>query len=107
MQKQKDMRRTDWKRILKRDYIWDRFVCCGTEGIASLIIIREITQPLIVQNGDHHVTIVDRGMTWLQIALRDQYVWVTAMFDQHDQLLQIYFDITDVNQLESTENPTF
>ena len=107
MQKHRDMRRTDWKRILKRDYLWDRCVYQGMEGIASLILIREITQPLIVRNGDHEVTIVDEEMSWLQVALHDQFVWVTAMFDQQDRLLQIYFDITDGNHLEPAENPTF
>ena len=107
MQKHRDMRRTDWKRILKRDYVWDHCNYQGMAGIASLITIHEVAQPLNVRNGDHEVTIVDEGMSWLQIAFYDQYVWVTAMFDQHDRLLQIYFDITDGNHLEPAENPTF
>lgn len=105
--KRKDMRRSDWKRILKRKYVWDRCTFQEKEGIASLILIREVVQPLVVRNGDHEVTIVDQGMSWLQIAFRNQYVWVTAMFDRHDRLLQIYFDITDGNQLEPADNPTF
>ena len=107
MQKRRDMRRTDWKRILKRDYVWDRCVYQGIEGIAALIVIREITHPLTVRNGNHEVTIVDKEMAWLQIALRDQYVWVTAMFDKNGQLLQIYFDLTNGNCLEPADNPTF
>lgn len=107
MQKHRDMRRTDWKRILKKDYIWKRCVYQEIDGIASLLLIREIAQPLKVRNGNHDVTVVEEGFSWLQIALRDQYVWVTAMFDQHDRLLQVYFDITDGNHLEPSENPTF
>ena len=105
--RQKDMRRTEWKRILKKDYVAEPCCFMDLKGIASLIMIRAITQPLTVTNGDHEVTIVDEGMSWLQIALRDQYVWVTAMFDQQDRLLQIYFDITDGNRLEPAQNPTF
>ena len=107
MQKRRDMRRTDWKRILKRSYTAKRFVCQGMEGISSLILIQEITEPLVVRNGNHEVTIVDVGISWLQIALRDQHVWVTAMFDPQDRLLQIYFDITAGNYLEPEDNPTF
>lgn len=107
MEKRRDMRRTDWKRILKRDYVFHPCAFEGIEGIASLIRIHDITQPLTVRNGDHDVTIVDRGLSWLQIALRGQYVWATAMFDRQGQLLQIYFDITDGNCLEPQENPTF
>ncbi len=107
MQKRRDMRRTDWKRILKRDYVWDTCSYLGMEGISSLILIHKITEPLTVRNGDHDVTIVEEGLSWLQIAFRDQYIWVTAMFDQQDRLLQIYFDITDGNHLEPVENPIF
>jgi len=107
MQKRRDMRRTDWKRILKRDYVAERCTFQGVEGIASLIMIREITQPLTVRNGDHDVTIVDRGMSWVQVALQDQYVWATVMFDRQGRLLQLYFDITNGNCLEPADNPTF
>ena len=107
MQKRRDMRRTDWKRILKREYVQERCICQGMDGIASLILIQDITQPLVVRNGDHEVTIVDRGISWLQIALKNQHVWVTAMFDAQDRLLQIYFDVTDGNHLEPADNPTF
>lgn len=107
MSKYKNMRRSDWKRILEKDYAYQRCSFQGLEGIASLITIHRITQPLTVRNGDHSVTIVDQGMRWLQIALRDQYVWLTAMFDRQDRLLQVYFDITNGNCLEDEEDPTF
>ena len=101
------MRRTDWKRILKRDYQYGSCALGGIDGIASLITIHEVTQPLKVLNGEHEVTIVDKGISWLQIALREQYVWVTAMFDPQGRLLQVYFDVTNGNCLENPENPTF
>ena len=91
------MRRTDWKRILKRDYQYGSCALGGIDGIASLITIHEVTQPLKVLNGEHEVTIVDKGISWLQIALREQYVWVTAMFDPQGRLLQVYFDVTNGN----------
>jgi len=107
MKKRREMQRTDWKRIVKRDYVTAPCECQGIQGIASLILISDVTQPLTVRNGDHNVTIVDKGMTWLQIALENQSVWGTAMFDQQDRLLQIYFDITDGNCLEPANNPSF
>lgn len=107
MKKRRDMQRTDWKRILKREYLSDRCVYQGMEGISSLIRIREITEPLTVRNGVHEVTIVAEGISWLQIALKEQFFWVTAMFDPQDRLLQIYFDITDGNCLDSEDNPSF
>ena len=72
-----------------------------------MLWIHEVAQPLTVRNGDHDVTIADKGMTWLQIAMPDQHVWVTAMFDDQGHVLQIYFDITNGNCLEPADNPTF
>jgi len=101
------MRRTDWRRIEKRDYLSSQ--CCwnGREGIVSLLVMREVTEPLTVECESKPVTIVQAGYKWLQVAFRDTHFWATAMFDQQDELFQIYFDITEENRLENQDNPTF
>lgn len=107
MKRQRDMRRTDWRRIREKEYLVTDCSYNGKDGIASLLLMHKVSKPLTVHNGGNAVTIVEEGHAWLQIALRDTYVWVTAMFDKHDQLLQIYFDITGGNCLEPADNPTF
>ena len=95
MSKERDMRRTDWKRITKRRYISrgeaDIF---GSVGRISLTLIDEVTGPLTVHYHSRAVLIADAGYSWLQAAVPGAHWWLTAMFDECDRLIQIYFDIT-------------
>ncbi len=95
--------RPNWNRILKRT-MHRRPVCIdGHEGLAHILIMDEVREPL-VKNG---ITIVEQGMTWLQIALRDTRFWLTAMFDQGNRLVQIYFDIAAAVHFDDPLVPTF
>ena len=107
MKRKRDMRRTDWRGITKREYVTCEGTCCGWSGIVSLLVMDEVSQPLSVQCKQKKTTIVQQDYSWLQFAFRDEYFWVTAMFDQQDRLFQVYFDITSGNLLDPPENPSF
>ena len=108
MSKERDMRRTDWKRITKRRYTSredaDIF---GNAGRISLTSIDEVTGPLTVHYQSRAVLIADAGFSWFQAAVPGARWWLTAMFDTHDRLIQIYFDITGGSRFDDPENPTF
>ena len=95
MSKERDMRRTDWKCITKRRYVSrgeaDIF---GSAGRISLTLIDEVAGPLTVHYHSRAVLIADAGYSWFQAAVPDARWWLTAMFDECDRLIQIYFDIT-------------
>lgn len=103
----KDMRRSDWSRILSRQYASRPCRFRGREGRVSLLVIEEAAGPLAVQDAGEELNIVEQGYAWVQIALKDQPFWLTAMFDERGELLQIYFDITGGNRFDDPENPTF
>lgn len=103
----KDMRRSDWHRILRREYVSRDMQMHGRRGKESLLLIREVTEPLIVHDAGEDALIVEKDYAWVQIALEGQPFWLTAMFDGHGQLLQIYFDITAGNRFDDPENPWF
>ena len=103
----RNMRRSDWKRILERDYAYRSVNARGEREMESLLTIREITEPLRVRRGEEWVTIVERGYRWVQIAREGAPVWLTAMFDEHGDFLQMYFDITAGNRFDDPEDPTF
>ena len=67
MSKERDMRRTDWKRITKRRYVSrgeaDIF---GSAGRISLTLIDEVTGPLTVHYHSHAVLIAEAGYSWLR-----------------------------------------
>ena len=104
----RDMRRSDWHRILEREYTVSHCSFFDMEGVVSLLQIRKVTEPLLVpgENGEK-VLIADAGYSWLQVAFREQFFWATVMFDDKGRFMQGYFDITGGNSFEDMENPTF
>jgi len=105
--KLRDMRRSDWTRITKREYVSRPCSVGNAEGRESLILIRDITAPLTVSSAGDAVKIVEKDYSWLQIARKDGRHWLTAMFDEQDTLLQMYFDVTDGNIFDNPDNPAF
>ena len=104
----RDMRRSDWHRILEREYTVSPCSFFDMEGVVSLLQIKKVTEPLLVpgENGEK-VLIADEGYFWLQVAFKEQYFWATVMYDDKGSFMQGYFDITGGNSFEDMENPTF
>ncbi len=103
----RDMYRSDWMRITQREYISRPCTVDSLPGAEALIVMKEITAPLIVHSTEIPVKIVERGYSWLQRAAEGANVWLTAMFDENDNLFQIYFDITAGNVFDHPDNPCF
>lgn len=104
----RDMRRSDWHRILEREYNVSPCSFHNMEGVVSLLQIRKVTEPLLVpgENGEK-VLIADAGYSWLQVAFKEQFFWATVMYDDKGRFMQGYFDITGGNSFEDMKNPTF
>lgn len=103
----RDMRRSDWHRILERNYTVRPCRFQNMEGVISLIEMKKVESPLTVHYESGDVLIADVGYTWVQLALKEQFFWATAMFDNHGVFKEIYFDITAGNIFEDMENPKF
>lgn len=105
--KRKDMQHKDWFRIIKKQYISREIQIDNYHGVVSLNIWEQIAEPLFVNNSKYDVKILDNGYKWIQIALRDTHFWLTAMYDNQDKLIEIYFDITRENYFDDINNPCF
>ncbi len=103
----KDMKKTGWRRYVKKDYIARDCKINGISGKESLSVLREVSAPLTIHYDFGDARIADTNYAWLQIALKEQYFWLTAMYDSSGQLIQLYFDITAGNQFDDPENPRF
>ncbi|MBR6643928.1 MAG: DUF402 domain-containing protein [Lachnospiraceae bacterium] len=104
----RDMRRSDWHRILERNYTVSPCSFQDMEGVVSLLQIQKVTEPLLVLREDgEKVLIADASYSWLQVAFREQFFWATVMYDDTGRFMQGYFDITGGNIFEDMENPTF
>lgn len=103
----RDMRRSDWHRILERTYKASPCSFQGMEGVVSLLQMKKVTEPLKVHHEFGEVLIADVGYSWLQVAFKEQMFWATMMYSPEGRFLQGYFDITAWNKFEDMENPTF
>lgn len=100
------MYRTEWTGILRKKQIIRPFECGDRHGKISLLQILEVKEPFVRPFGDEPVTLADAGYAWLQLAVENERVWYTVMFDPQGKLVQIYADITDGN-ITDTEDPRF
>ena len=103
----KDMRRSDWHRVLKKTYCAQTCRYEGRYGIISLSVLQQLTAPLTISYDFGDLRIADCGYAWLQCALQDESFWITAMFDEKGHLIEVYLDITAGNDLSDPENPCF
>ena len=103
----KDMKRSNWPRVLVKEYVARDFEHEGLQGHMSLSVLRELTGPLTIHYPFGDVLIADKDFRWLQIALKGQCFWITAMYDSNEQLINLYFDITNGNCFDNPDNPCF
>ncbi|MGM9986428.1 MAG: DUF402 domain-containing protein [Bacillaceae bacterium] len=99
--KRKYGNRSDWKRVIKREYAQ---ACLDTnefKGYVTLIHIIEVTEALSVCYGKRKVCIVDDGYMWLQHFPLEKNYSVTTMFDANGEIVQWYIDICSKNGVEN------
>ncbi len=103
--KRKYMDKTGWHRLVNSRFFkkYSRFF--DKNCIVGLLILDEVTEALTLDNNLGKYTIADNGYKWLQIAVENENYWITAMFDNNDNLVQMYSDVTDGNVLG--DNPYF
>ena len=92
-----DLERNDWKKIVDKDVIIDDISTNDFEGKIALLNIKEVEAPLSIDSPNGAVKIVDKGYKHLMIAPKNQNWWLTAVFDENDNLIESYFDITKIN----------
>ena len=105
--KTKNMKRTDWRRLLEKSYVVRDCSPWGYPGRESILRIHKVSQPLWVKEGYGRICIADAGHSWVQVACHGQPYWLTAMFDRKDRFLQIYFDIARPPCFDDPHDPTF
>lgn len=105
--KTKNMKRTDWRRLLEKTYAVRDCAPWGYPGRESILRIHKVSQPLWVKEGYGRICVADAGHSWVQVACQGQPYWLTAMFDREDRFLQIYFDIARPPCFADPDDPTF
>ena len=93
-----------WSRVLKKKTAYVSVK--EREGIACLLRIDEVTAPLKKVCFGQEVILADVGYYWLQIGLKGENVWITAMYDEKGNFVQYYFDVSRKNVIDG-ENSYF
>ena len=103
----RDLRRDDWARVTDKtvniiDYSDEYF-----DGKICLLKINSVTAPLMVDSPIGKIKIADKDYKNLILAPKNQNWWLTVMFDDQDNLIESYFDITRLNYFSGEDNPFF
>ena len=92
--KTKYLDRRGWSRILSRRDTFCEWKTESMSGIAGLIRMDSVTAPLSKTVNGTQIRIVDAGYSWMQIGAETKNWWLTVMFDEREEIVQYYFDIT-------------
>ena len=103
----RDLKRDDWKRITDKtikiiDYENEFF-----DGKICLLRMNKVSSPLIVESPIGNVTIADNNYKNIIVAPRNANWWLTIMFDDKNNLIESYFDISRLNNFNCEDNPFF
>ena len=98
----KPIDKRNWLRVKEKDCAWTSIQ--EREGVAYLIKIKEVTEPLNLMCFGQNVILANVGYYWLQIGLKNENFWLTAMYDEKGEFVQYYFDVTRKNFINGKDS---
>ena len=93
--------RSEWKRLLDKEYTQALIDTEGFKGYVTLIKVNKVTEPLYVKYKDQKICIVNDGYIWLQHFPTNEQHSLTTMFDSNGEVVQWYIDICERNGVEN------
>ena len=85
--------RSDWKRVIKREYKQRFLETDDFKGYITLLNVQQVSAPLFVQYAGKRICIVDDGYSWLQHFPCEKHYSLTTMFNYKGDVVQWYIDI--------------
>ncbi len=95
----KNIYRSGWPRVTKREYTWEYVRDNLLDGIISLLHIQNVKQKNVKTMIGRDFIITDKDYYWFQYAPSKEHFWLTAMFDPDLNIVQYYFDISYLNEV--------
>lgn len=103
----RNLKRNDWKRLIEKRTIVKDEKNSLFEGKVCYLEMQKVSSPLIVSSPIGKVTIANKNYKNLIFAPKNKNWWLTVMFDDEDNIIESYFDITKTNDFSNPENPYF
>lgn len=76
------------------EYFQERIEDDYFKGYACFIKIKDVKKPLIVYNGTNNICIKDENYEWFEVYPDNGKYAITIMFDDNNNLIEWYFDIS-------------
>lgn len=106
--KRKYATRSDWKRVLEREYKQTYVEDDDFTGYICLILLKKVREPLVVSVADSEkYCVADHGYKWLQYFPKNEHYSLTTMFNAQNEVVQWYFDIARKMTITSDGEPCF
>ena len=103
----RDLKRDDLARVIDKTVKIINYNNEYFDGKICLLKINAVTSPLEVDSPIGKVTIADNNYKNLIFAPKNKNWWLTVMYDDKNNLIESYFDITKLNNFHNEENPFF
>lgn len=79
---------------VKGEYIQKRIDEEFFKGYVAFVKIKDVQNPLIVNDGEKDVCIKDNDYEWFEVYPDNEHYVITIMFDDKNNLIEWYFDIS-------------
>lgn len=99
--------RSNWKRIKKSKSVLINTFQERFKGYASAIFIEKVHEKLVCYLDEKQFCLVDDGYVWIQRLPIDKNWSVTTMFDENNNIIQWYLDITKQNSIDMHKQPFY
>ncbi len=86
---------------VKGDYLQERIEYNDFKGYVCFIKLKNVEKPLIVYNGKEYNCIKDENYEWLEIYPDNEKYALTIMFDNNQNIIEWYFDISQKTGIEN------
>lgn len=105
--KKQDLLKNNWTRLKKKITVVEDIKTNLFEGKICFLMMIEVDDALVVDGPLGNVKIADNGYSNLIIAPKNKNWWLTVMFDNDNNYIESYFDITRENVFIDEANPYF
>lgn len=105
--KRKYIDRSKWKRIEKSNSILFNTFQERFDGYASAIFIEKVHEKLMCNLNKRQFCLVNDGYVWIQPLPIEKNWSVTTMFNESNNIIQWYFDITKQNSIDVNGQPFY
>ena len=103
----KSLQRNEMERVTKKEVNILKVDTKIFKGTICFFKIIDIKAPLIVPSPIGKILIADKNYRWLQFAPKNKNWWLTIMYDENEEIVESYFDITKENNFTKEEDPFF